>query len=66
MTHHQKNGLESAATEQTLANSETNQKKASMIMPNFIAPVPNSGWQMRLAAGNAALTQSGGKHEADD
>jgi len=45
MMSQQKNGLESAPTDQALANSETNQKKASTIMPNFIAPVPNSGWQ---------------------
>jgi hypothetical protein len=59
MTHHKTNGLESAPTDQALANSESNQKQASMIMPNFIAPVPNSGWQVRLAAGNASYRKHG-------
>jgi len=33
------NGLESAATDRALANSETNQKQAEIIMPNFSAAV---------------------------
>jgi len=59
MTHQKTNGLESAPTDQALANSETNQKKASTIMPNFMAQVTNSGWQMRLAAGNAGYRKYG-------
>jgi hypothetical protein len=33
MMSHQKNGLESALTDQALANSETNQKKAANTLP---------------------------------
>jgi len=59
MNDHRQNGLESASTDQALADSETNQKKALEIMPNFIPPIPNSGWQNRLAAGNPSYRKYG-------
>jgi hypothetical protein len=54
-----KNGLALRQQSQALTRSEPNQNKAAMIMPNFIAPVPNSGWQMRLAAGNSTFRKYG-------